>query len=140
MPSNFISDTFETIKGAFAGQIVNNRLNPVHHSIATTGYRIQPTTLHIPDRYGFFSPGPARLQVWEAMSFIYVGFQCCIGIASDILIVFLARLFGLSNSLKAGAVILSVSLVQSAVVWVSVYCDRRRAPGYEWDDWKLRKD
>lgn len=140
MLHNLIPNILTIAKGVFAGEIVDNRLNPVHLAIATTGFRIQSHTLHIPPRIGFFSPGPPRLQVHEAASFFVLVFGFCFGIVSGGFVVFVIRLCGLPNSLKAGAVMLSMIIAQAVVIWVMVCCDRRRVPGYDWGDWKLRKD
>lgn len=140
MLHNLISNILTIAKGVFAGEIVDNRLNPVHLAIATTGFRIQSRTLHIPHRIGFFSPGPPRLQVHEAASFFVLMFGSCFAIVSGGFIIFLIRLCGLPNSLKGGAVMLSMIIAQAVVIWVIVCCDRRRVPGYDWGDWKLRKD
>lgn len=48
-----------TVTGFFGPEITGDgRLNPVYLAIASRSYRIQSHTLHIPDRSGFFSPGP----------------------------------------------------------------------------------
>ena len=139
MPHNLISNILTVVKGVFAGEIIDNRLNPIHLAIAITGFRIQ-CTLHIPHRIGFFSSGPPRLQVHEAASFIVLMFGSCFAIVSGGFVIFLIRLCGLPNSLKGGAVMLSMIIAQAVVTWVIVCCDRRRVPGYDWGDWKLRKD
>ena len=72
MSGKFIGNILTILKEAFAGEIVNNQLNSLRLAIATTGYRIQSCTLQIPDRFGFFSPGPPRLQVFEGLSFIFM--------------------------------------------------------------------
>jgi hypothetical protein len=46
----------------------------------------------------------------------------------------------LPNSIKLSAAMLSMTIAQAVITWFLVCCDRRRAPGYEWGDWKLRKD
>lgn len=140
MVHNPISNILAITKGVFAGEIVNNRLNPIHLAIATTGYRIQSHTLHIPDRIGFFSSGPPRLQVHEAASFIVLVVGACFSVISGGFVVFLLRLCGLPNSSKLGAAMSSTTVAQAVIIWVLVCCDRRRAPGYDWGDWKLRKD
>ena len=140
MLHNLISNILTIAKGVFAGEIVDSRLNPVHLAIATTGFRIQSRTLHIHHRFGFFSPGPPRLQVYEATSFIVLVFGSCFEIVSGGFVVFVIRLCGLPNSLKAGAVMLSMIIAQAVIVWILVCCDRHRVPGYDWEDWKLRKD
>ncbi len=140
MLHNLITNILPIAKGVFAGEIVDNRLNPVHVAIATTGFRIQSGTLHIPHRIGFFSSGPPRLQVHEAASFIFLMFGSCVAIVWGGFVIFTIRLCGLPNSLKAGALMLSMVIAQAVVIWIIVCCDRRRVPGYEWEDWKLRKD
>jgi hypothetical protein len=65
-----ISKIFITTKLVFAGQIVNNNLNPVLLAIGASCYRIQSHMLHIPDRFGFFSPSLPRLQVHRAGFFL----------------------------------------------------------------------
>lgn len=140
MLHNFISNILAITKKVFAGEIVSNRLNPIHLAIATTGYRIQSRTLYIPDRIGFFSSGPPRLQVHEAAVFIFLIIGSCLSIVSGGFIVFFVKLYELPNPLKLGAAMLSVIAMQIIIVWVSVCCDRRRVPGYDWGDWKLRND
>ncbi|KAI0508778.1 hypothetical protein F5B22DRAFT_649673 [Xylaria bambusicola] len=49
-------------------QVVNGQLNPVLLDIANRGYYIQSEVLHISERYGIFSPGPPRLQVYEGQA------------------------------------------------------------------------
>lgn len=140
MLHNLISNILTIAKGVFAGEIVDHHLNPVHLAIATTGFRIQARTLHIPHRIDFFSPGPPRLQVHEAASFIILMFGFCFGIVSGCFVIFVIRLCGLPNALKGGAVMLSMIIAQAVVIWVIVCCDPRRIPGYDWGDCKLRKD
>lgn len=138
MLHDLISNVLAVTKGVFAGQIVNNRLNPLHLAIATTGYRTQSRTLHIPGRIGFFSSGPPRLQVHEATAFIVLVGWTCFSIISSGFVVFVVRLCGLPNSRKVGAVFLSLTVAEAVIIWALVCHDRRRAPGYDWGDWKLR--
>jgi hypothetical protein len=140
MLRNFVGNILAITKGLFAGQVVDNRLNPILLAIATAWYRIQSCTLHIPDRIGFFSSSPPRLQVHQAACFIVLVFASCFSVISGGFILFLARLCGQPISLKLCAAMLSMTLAQAVSIWVLMCCDRHRAPGYEWDDWKLRKD
>ena len=127
---------------AFAGQIINDRLNPFHLALASNGYRVQSRTLRIPDRYGFFSPGPPRLQVYEAVDFITM--ICCIAIilVFNALMVFASRLDRLPppKPLGSAALFLGMNLFVVIIFWIVAIHDRHRAPGYEWTDWKMRKD
>lgn len=140
MLRDLISDILATTKGVFAGEIVNNRLNPVRLAITTTGYRIQSRMLHIPDRMGFFSSGPPRLQVHEATCFIVLVSWLCFSIISSGFLVFWVRVAGLPNHRKVGAVMSLITVSEAVLFWVMACYDRRRAPGYEWGDWKLRKE
>ena len=65
---------FTTINLFRVGEIPANppRLNPIHLSVATTGYCDQVHTLGIPDCFGIFSPVSPRVQNFEAESFVYV--------------------------------------------------------------------
>jgi len=80
MLHNLITNILSIAKKVFAGEIVDNRLNPVHVAIATTGFRIQSGTLHIPHRIDFFSFDSPRLQVHEAAFFIFLMFGFCVAI------------------------------------------------------------
>ncbi|KAK0509195.1 hypothetical protein JMJ35_008566 [Cladonia borealis] len=140
MFGKLISNILAIYKEAFAGQIVNNQLNPLHLAIATTGYHIQSCTLQIPDRLGFFSPGPPRLQAHEGFCFILVVFWYCMAIFNGALITFLSRGRGLPTCQKLGAIYLMMMVPGTLLIWIAAVNDRRRAPGYEWKDWKLRKD
>ena len=95
MSGELISNILAVPKGAFAGQIVNNQLNPLHLAVANTGYRIQSRTLQILDRFGLFSPGPPRLQVHEGLSFIIMVLWICLSLFSNAFIVYLTRRYGL---------------------------------------------
>lgn len=140
MPKNIIGNILAITKGIFAGEIVNNRLNPVHLTIATTGYRIQSRILHIPDRMGFFSSSPPRLQVHEVTPFIVIVLLWWVSIVWGGFLVFLMQLFGRPNALKMAAAIFLMTVAETVFIWISVCRDHRRTPGYEWGDWKLRKD
>lgn len=140
MLDNLISNILVIPKGVFAGEIVNNRLNPFHLAVATTGYRIQSHTLQIPERIGFFSSGPPRLQVYEATFFIVAASWICLNLICNSFLFLLDRLYGLPNCRKLGVAYSLIIVAEALFFWVLACCDRRRAPGFEWEDWKLRKD
>ena len=140
MLANLLSKIFAIPIQVFAGEIVNDQLNPLHLAVATTGYRIQSRTLQIPDRFGFFSSGPPRLQVHEGSFFIVTASWTCLNLIFHPFMFFLGCLYGLPNCRKLGAAFSLIVLVEFFCFWLLACCDRRRAPGYEWEDWKLRKD
>jgi hypothetical protein len=57
-------------------------LSPWKLEMATRGYYIQSKILHIPDRFGFLSPGPPSLQVFDVDGVIallvYLSIMCAI--------------------------------------------------------------
>lgn len=141
---SLLSNTRAVLKAFLAGEIIDNNLNPVHLSVAAAGYRIQSQSLHIPDRIGFFSPGPPRLQVRQAAAFMFPVFGTCVSVYfSGVLILFL-KLCGIPISQRLGVAFLLMTVASpvfyAVLMWVMVCTDPRRAPGYEWEDWKLRKD
>lgn len=140
MFGNLISNILAIPKGVFAGQTVNNQLNPLHLATATTGYRIQSRTLQIPDSFGLFSPGPPRLQVHEGLSFIIMVGWICLNLILNAFSVFLCRLCELPTCQKLGVAWTLMMVPMAVLFWIAAVYDRRRAPGYEWEDWKLRKD
>lgn len=140
MLGNFISKMFVIPKQAFAGEIVDNRLNPLHLAIATTGYRIQSRILQIPDRFGFFSSGPPRLQVQQGLLFIVGACKASFDTVFLALVVLLCYVNGLPNYRRIAAVF-SVMVISQVVMIYALGCwNPRRAPGYVWEDWKLQKD
>ena len=72
MPHDLVHNAVRAIKGFLKPQVVDGRLNPVRLAVATRGYWIQSHVLHIPDRFGWFSPGPPRLQVHQATSLAFL--------------------------------------------------------------------
>lgn len=140
MPRGYISNVVALTKEAFAGEVANDRLNPLHLTVATTGSRIQSQTWRIPDRIGFFSSGPPRLQVHEGAIFIVSVLVSCLTILLGAFLVTFAKLCGMPNILEVSAIWLLMTLAQATMIWVVTCCSPRRAPGYEWEDWKLRKE
>ncbi|RFU73380.1 hypothetical protein TARUN_8877 [Trichoderma arundinaceum] len=139
MPGNIINTIMATVKQLFSDQIIDNRLNPVHVAIASKGHQFQSRVLHIPDRFGLFSPGPPRLQAAEGFQVVFM--SCILGFVSlpAVVAVLLARLKGrpvLLLALGLAAMIFSTAIF----FWVGVCSDRRRSPDYDWGEWKLRTE
>ncbi|TID02395.1 hypothetical protein CH35J_003663 [Colletotrichum higginsianum] len=122
----------------FAPQVIDNRLNPVHLAIGIFGYQIQTEILGIPEQYGFFSSGPPRLQVSQGIMF-----PAYVSLAAFPL-VFLGVIVLLRGNENVDAWILMrfIAITASVTVlfWYLEYADPRRAPDYEWNDWKPHKD
>ena len=140
MFNKLFSNILAISKGVFAGQIVNNQLNPIHISLATNGYRIQSGTLQIPDRFGLFSSGPPRLQVHEAYFFLIMVGWIILNLVLNAFLVFVCRLNGLPAYRALGAEFSLLMVPGLFFYWIASVYDRHREPGYEWGDWKLRKD
>ncbi len=58
----------------------------------------------------------------------------------DAFSVFLCRLYGLPTCRKLGGAFLLMIVPGVVLFWIGAVYNRRRVPGYEWEDWKLRKD
>lgn len=127
-------------KAFFAGEVVDGRPSPPLLALATAGYRIQSQTLQIPDRFGFFSPGPPRLQVSEASLFVATIITTSFFIGLTTLVLLFYKLGGLPHFPSVAAVLYSMIVVQVLATWMIGCCDRRRAPGYTWKDWKEHMD
>jgi hypothetical protein len=138
-----ILETFlDTAKAVRAGEIVDGRLNPIHLFIATTGYRIQFETLHIPDHLAFFSSSPPRLQAHQATWFIVLWYWLCpfaiiTGVLMDIL---LRCLMKRPATLEAFVVAAVLFVYGCTFVWILMCNGYRRDAGYQWEDWKVRQD
>jgi len=119
-------------------QIVNNRLNPVYLAVATSGYRIQSQTLHIPDRFGFFASSPPRLQVEEGAAFAHMVFMICYAIMTWCFVASLAspnaRLFALAMVFVA----MEIGII--SFVWYMMCTKASRQPNYVWKDWDEKKE
>jgi hypothetical protein len=73
-----VTEILSTVRLALRSDVIDHSLNPVRLAIARRGYLIQSDILHIPDRFGYFSPGPPRLQAFEGGMF--AGMALCQGI------------------------------------------------------------
>ena len=144
MLSSTITTPLATLRQAFAGAILSNRINPIHLSVATTIYRIQSQTLHIPDHIGFFSPGPPRLQAHEARHFLALMLMTYVCQTAHIFVIFLLwLLFGKLPPWRLVAFFASLTIGHAVMMWAMVvFYDRprRTAPGYDWGDWKVQQD
>lgn len=110
--------------------------------MASRCYKIQSQTLHIPDRFGFFSLGPPRLQAHEAGAFgfvIILGLGLSIVLGSFILL-WVKLVMGRPVFMLAVA-LLVFNVFTVAFCWTVQCFDPRRAPDYDWGhNWKLRKE
>ena len=137
---HMINTTWSTIKQFFDSQVKDGQLNPVQLAFARRGYWVQSHILRIPERFGIFSSGPARLQVHQACFFAVMVFSVGFTSALWIACILLLRDMGPQIYLFAGVVAaMEVGLV--VFMWVVGWYDRHRAPDYDWgEEWKLRKD
>ncbi|KAF2009679.1 hypothetical protein BU24DRAFT_468035 [Aaosphaeria arxii CBS 175.79] len=134
-----LTNTLTTLKGLFAGAVVNGSINPYLESFATSGYRIQSQTLGIPDKYGIFQTGPPRSQVLQAQQVMGLIYGCCFSIFLNVYCASFAIFY---NHLPwkdvvecvAGLTLCELGLLGS-LYWAMLN-DFTRAPGYEWPDWK----
>src|SRR6478736_9174954 len=86
--------------------------------LATRWYSIQSETLHIPDRFGFFTPrGSPPSQVFEVESFIrLLVCQSCLALLYPICIVSLPHI-GIYRTLGCLGIVLGVQFIVSSIAW-----------------------
>ena len=53
---------------------------------------------------------------------------------------FLVELTGASNPRRTAALLFAFGVVEAIAFWALGRCDRRRAPGYDWGEGKLRME
>ena len=140
MLAKLLGDTKAFVKGFFAGQIVDNRLDPYRLAAARAGYKLQSQTFRIRERYRIFSPGPPRLQVWEANHVIPLLFLIIWAISFYITMNFLLDVMGKPKRMETAALTLAITSSMLILLYIIALYDNCREPGYEWPDWKEHKD
>ncbi len=140
MPINILNP----IIGFLSPQITKDKkLNPVHLALGIRGYWIQSQVLHIPDRFGFFSPGPPRLQVHQAFLLLPMLLAVITTSFWGAFAICLAVLNNKDNSLPAWRIteVVVVLVVGGAdVLYIGFLFDPCLAQNYDWVDWKVHKD
>ncbi|GKT62055.1 hypothetical protein ColTof4_02316 [Colletotrichum tofieldiae] len=128
--------------GFFAPQVIDNRLNPVHLAIGIRCYQIQTEILGIPEQYGLFSSGPPRLQVHQGSTIPTLYFT----IAFPVVVLVVAVLFWRDENTNMWPFtgpfmgLITCMTILCALFWYASCVDPRRAPDYEWNDWKPHND
>jgi hypothetical protein len=122
-----------------APDVIDHQLNPIHLALAQRGYWIQEHVLRIPDRFGFFSPSPPRLQAYEGSVFACVAIIHGLVFSWGLFALFCLYLSGMFTRTLVAAMIAMV-LTSLGLFWVGACFDPRRLPGYDWSDWKTRKE
>ncbi|KAL6813997.1 hypothetical protein V8C40DRAFT_283122 [Trichoderma camerunense] len=114
-------------------RIVNNTVNSAHVTLARRGYEIQQI-MGIPNQYGMFSSGPARLQAYEGYLVAYLAFLLLfltIVVAAILMLRYLveSREFSIPRLILA-YLMFAIPLI--AIAWLMVVFGRRRSPDYVW--------
>jgi len=65
-------NTYTLIKDFLGPSVIDGQLNPVRLALALRLYWVQSRIFRIPDRFGFTSAGPPRLQVDESFIFAFI--------------------------------------------------------------------
>ena len=132
MLQDLITNVLAAREALLAGGVIGNRLNPWHLNLAASAYRIQAYTLQIPDRFGFFLPGPPRLQVYQAAMFMILFFMTCVSLILVTAMFSFFCLVRLPNLLQLAFLCYSMPVGLFCRCWILSWGDRTRAPGYEW--------
>lgn len=139
MMMTFIGDFLLAVREIFRGANFDGMAlpNASYIAVAVSGYQIQSQLLHIPDRFGIFSPGPPGLQEVGGglftLTMIPFGFAAILGA----LTVWMAKNMGKSTPGKLIIAFLIITVVPFVLVWVFCWCNPRRA---EWKDGKLHRN
>ncbi|KAI0871545.1 hypothetical protein GGS24DRAFT_471207 [Hypoxylon argillaceum] len=131
------ADELEIKWSLWSGQVVNNQLNPIHLALGIRGYQIQSEVLHIPTRWGIFSPGPPRLQVYESHAFastcLIVALIATWTILNDVIIYIYGRL-----DVETVVFCLCGVIVIAALCFLALcFFPPQHRQGYVWDDWEM---
>ncbi|KAL2063982.1 hypothetical protein VTL71DRAFT_4476 [Oculimacula yallundae] len=147
MVLNLIYKVVYHARQLFAPQVLSsgsNNLNPTLLSIGQAGHYLQSRYFSIPDRYGFFTAGPPRLQVYQGFLVVAI---CSMVIISSFLLGFLGLVIAQEpqSEKRIFRVVWDLVLIQAALigsvvalVWVFECTDRKRTADYVWKDWKSR--
>ncbi|KAI1170909.1 hypothetical protein F4777DRAFT_88206 [Nemania sp. FL0916] len=124
-------------------QVINNQLNPICLGIGTRGYRIQSEILHVPERWGIFSHGPPRLQVYQGQAFMgccaIVAFIAILNLLADFVLFKLGRIGTFHVVILIGVDLCGITS-WAGVIYEAMRRSPQRRPGYVWDDWKEAQD
>ena len=132
---------YAVIKDFFAPPVVDGRLNPVSLALATRCYWIQSRVFRIPDRFGFISAGPPRLQVEESVILFIAVFLTIQMFFLAGITVFIVSLMDGDRPVKSlAAMLFLLTMSVPGFFWLDLCLSPRRAPGYVWEDWKARTE
>ncbi|PVH83120.1 hypothetical protein DL98DRAFT_585836 [Cadophora sp. DSE1049] len=142
MALNLLSTILHTTRQMFQSQVLaSNTLNPTLLSIGQIGYHLQSQYLLIPDRFGFFTAGPPRYQVYQGFHVVFV---LNMTIVSDVVLGLPHLVMSQSaHRRKFWRLVLVQALFIGVIVmmiWVLELYGGRRAENYVWKDWKARVD
>lgn len=116
----------------------SGNLNPALLWLGQYGYWAQSQKLGIPDTWGLFSSGHARLQVAQAeMFFVFLFVIVPLFVGCDLVTI--------GVSIKMGWFVMPMVLTAMyigglVVIWCIFLNASCQKPGYQWKDWKLRQD
>lgn len=130
------ADELEIKWSLWNGQVVNNQLNPIYLALGIRGYQIQSEVLHIPTRWGIFSPGPPRLQVYEGEAFVSACFIVAFIATWAILTEVILYMLGMLNVAIVVFCWCAV-IVMVATNYLALCFPPQRRQGYVWDDWEM---
>ncbi|PVH99135.1 hypothetical protein DM02DRAFT_19352 [Periconia macrospinosa] len=123
---------FKMFSAKTADEVTNGKHDLMHLVIANFGYRIQSQILHIPDRFGLFSPGPTCLQIWEGATVAILFTKLAVALA--IVVPLLAFRRQLRNPGYGRDCFIAVTALKCCVYlwWAWYFTCEERKPGYKW--------
>ncbi|KAK1831155.1 hypothetical protein QBC39DRAFT_434342 [Podospora conica] len=141
--AGLLSGIYHCLRLMLGPGVIDGRLNPFHLALARSFYWIQSQIFHIPDRFGMFSPGPPRLQVFEGGLLVFELLFLAHMVSAGMWGMLFAHVnVTWTNSLhvdKVSKIICFMVLFPVVLCWplqVMLLRQSQRAPGYIWEDWK----
>lgn len=138
MLGSLARNTYTLIKDFLGPSVIDGEPNPVRLALAQRCYWVQSRIFRIPDRFGFISAGPPRLQVEESFVFVVVVWCISQSVIYGGFVVFVVHLMGDKPVKSTAALLCLLTISVVGMIWVHLCCSARRAPGYVWEDWKER--
>jgi hypothetical protein len=106
-------------------------------SMATRAYYVQSEIFHIPDRFGFFSPGPPPRQEFGVERVIRLLVGIFIMGAMEVVAILASLLIG-NFEWEFVRVFLGLNCIPVGFFWALACYGPRRHPDYDWGSWEVR--
>lgn len=133
---SFIGTILAAIGAIFVPRNPNEPINPYSLAVSTSGYRVQSQVLHIPDRFGYFSPGPPSVQVKEGAFVTFLTIALSVANFMGAIIFFFLKVQGNPNANMMPVISMAATVIVIVSIWLLACIKRHRGEG----NLKVRKE